>query len=363
MFKKTLAAVAVLGAFAGAASAASVTLYGLVDEAFDYSYVKQGDQASQQTYGLKSGVSAASRFGVKGMEELGNGYTVGFQLENGFKSDTGAMSTSNTLFDRVSSLYVTGPFGTLAAGRDGALDSGVGTVSYIYQYAAFGTGWAGVSSAGLLNFGYADRANNTLTYITPDLNGLKVYAQYSFAADDQEKDHETDNSRYAALGAQYKAGAFSTGIVVDQLMPKEVNGIDNDDQFKVSYGASYDFGVAKVMGLAQYTKHMSAVSKNTDLLGKGNYLFKGDLTGWNLELGTTAPVLGGTAYAQVNYLDVKDDDDSAKFNGYGIGLGYAYPLSKRTTVYTYAGWNQFKDKDADVKTKIGEAGLGLSHKF
>ena len=36
MFKKTLAAVAVLGAFAGAASAASVTLYGLVDEAFDY---------------------------------------------------------------------------------------------------------------------------------------------------------------------------------------------------------------------------------------------------------------------------------------------------------------------------------------
>ncbi len=360
MFKKTLAAVAVLGAFAGAASAASVTLYGIVDEALDYSYVKSGADAAKQTYGLKSGVNSASRWGLKGVEELGNGYNVGFQLENGFNADEGKLTTEGTLFDRMSSVFVTGPIGTIAAGRDGALDSGLGSVSFLYQYSAFGTGWGNVASKNLLNFGYANRANNTLTYVTPDLNGLKVYAQYSFAADDQEKASANNNNRYAALGAQYKVGAFSTGLVVDQLLKAEGNDEDKDDQFKVSYGASYDFGVAKVYGLAQYTKHMDKVTK------VDTYLFSGDLEGWNLGLGVSAPVLGGTAYAQAKYLAVKDkaEDGNGKFNGYGIGLGYAYPLSKRTSVYTYGGWNQFKEKSADNgKTKVGEAGLGLVHKF
>ena len=36
MFKKSLAAVALLGAFAGSAFAADVTLYGVVDEGFLY---------------------------------------------------------------------------------------------------------------------------------------------------------------------------------------------------------------------------------------------------------------------------------------------------------------------------------------
>lgn len=38
MFKKSLAAVALLGAFAGSAFAADVTLYGVVDEGFLYTH-------------------------------------------------------------------------------------------------------------------------------------------------------------------------------------------------------------------------------------------------------------------------------------------------------------------------------------
>ena len=400
MFKKTLAAVAVLGAFAGAATAANVTLYGVIDEGLNYNYTKIGDQ-DKDVYGLNSGLNSGNRWGLKGTEELGNGYTVGFQLESGFNSDDGKLGQGGRLFGRAATAYVTGPFGTLAAGRDGALDSGLGTVSYIYSYLPFGTGWGGVMKNSYFNFGYADRADNTLTYITPDLGGLKLYAQYSFQADGQEAASANDNNRYAALGAQYKAGAFSTGIVVDYLMKAETThwvtsetaavkaNDDLKDQLKVSYGASYDFGVAKVMGMAQYSKHASKIGGTWDtprVYDKDNAAghvkdgsaaaLVGDFEGWNLGLGVTAPLAGGTAYAQVSYVDVENNGDftnvlgtseladGTKYQGYGAGLGYTYPLSKRTLVYTYGGWHQLKVKDEDTtKVKVGEVGLGLVHKF
>ena len=378
MFKKTLAAVAVLGAFAGAATAANVTLYGVIDEGLNYNYTKIGDQ-DKDVYGLNSGLNSGNRWGLKGTEELGNGYTVGFQLESGFNSDDGKLGQGGRLFGRAATAYVTGPFGTLAAGRDGALDSGLGTVSYIYSYLPFGTGWGGVMKNSYFNFGYADRADNTLTYITPDLGGLKLYAQYSFQAKGQENPSANDNNRYGALGFQYNGGAFSTGLVVDYLKRAE-KATDLDDQFTVSYGASYDFGVAKVYGLAQYGKNMDGVLK----LGKDrseeswNWEASNGFSygkGWNLGLGVSAPVAGGTLYGQVNYVQVKGDytfkegeetfTSWAKANMYGLGVGYGYPLSKRTTVFTYGGYGQAKYKfdDGSVKAKIGEVGLGLTHKF
>ena len=368
MFKKTLAAVAVLGAFAGSAFAANVTLYGVVDEALQYTYQNVQNQGKKNAYGMKTGAQAGNRWGLKGQEELGNGYVAGFVLESGFSGDDGKSAQGGRLFGRAASLYVSGGFGTLAAGHDGALASGVGTVSYIYQYAAMGSGWGDFAGAqGIYNFSFQGRADNALTYITPDLGGLKIYAQYSFQADGQEKPSANDNNRYGALGAQYKAGPFSTGFVVDVLKKAEIGDVDLDDQYTASLGASYDFEVAKVFALAQYGKHMDAVAKNfKDVEGNAG-LLHGDLEGWNLGLGVSAPVAGGKVSAQVNYVDVKDKaaDSDAKVNGYGVAAAYSYPLSKRTSVYTYGAWNQLQNKeDGDkIKTKVGEFGLGLTHKF
>lgn len=400
MFKKTLAAVAVLGAFAGTAMAANVTLYGVVDEALQYKNVKTFGGESQDTYGIKSGAQAGSRWGLKGTEELGNGLVAGFQLESGFNADDGKSAQGGRLFGRVARVYLSGDFGTLSAGRDGALVSGVGSVSYIYNYTAFGTGWGDSTGAqALWNFGYMDRANNSLTYITPTIAGFTGYAQYSFAADDQEAESANDNNRYAALGLKYDQGAFSTGLVVDYLKKAEkpvadpldlAQKIDEDrkDQWTVSYGASYDFGVVKVMGMAQYAKHMDSVVNYFSSSYKGkdadgeDYTFKasglgiGDFEGYNLGLGMSAPVLGGTAFAQANYLHAKDKatDADAKVDGYGLSLAYSYPLSKRTSVYTYGTYGQFKTKGEDykdvdgkdwdgAKSKVGEFGVGLTHKF
>lgn len=85
MFKKTLAAAALLGAFAGSAVAADVTLYGVVDYGLQYTHVdsdKAGTDAVDN-FQLSSGNQSGARFGLKGSEDLGNGVKAGFHLETG----------------------------------------------------------------------------------------------------------------------------------------------------------------------------------------------------------------------------------------------------------------------------------------
>lgn len=75
MFKKSLAAVALLGAFAGSAFAADVTLYGVVDEGFLYTHkdADKTDTDAVDKFELRNGIQAGSRWGLKGTEDLGNG--------------------------------------------------------------------------------------------------------------------------------------------------------------------------------------------------------------------------------------------------------------------------------------------------
>ena len=118
--KKTLIAMGVLGAFSSLAFAASnVTLYGVIEEGVMVSKAKHKDTTVQ----MKSGFDQGPRWGIKGVEDLGNGYNVGFILEQGFSADTGAEGTAGKAFNRESFMYVNGGFGKLGVGRTGALSS------------------------------------------------------------------------------------------------------------------------------------------------------------------------------------------------------------------------------------------------
>lgn len=141
MFKKSLAAVALLGAFAGSAFAADVTLYGVVDEGFLYTH-KDTDVAGSDAVDkleLKSGIQAGSRWGLKGTEDLGNGLKVGFILESGFNADDGTQGVSGTMFNREASLSVMGPFGQLSLGKIGAITQGTSSWGKVGAVSAFGT--------------------------------------------------------------------------------------------------------------------------------------------------------------------------------------------------------------------------------
>lgn len=125
--KKTLAALAVLGAFAGSAAAADVQLYGVVDEGFIYTNTKVTDEKSDNQFQLGSGLNLGSRWGLKGTEDLGNGYKVGFKLESGFNADTGTLQ-ENRLFRREAGLTLYSLYRIL---YEAFVDPSIGAQDYI----------------------------------------------------------------------------------------------------------------------------------------------------------------------------------------------------------------------------------------
>ena len=235
--KKTFVAVAVLGAFAGSAMAADVTLYGKIDLGLQYQHLDNGTTTTDQ-FKETSGQNSGSRFGLKGTEDLGNGMKVGFVLENGFSADDGKMGQGSRLFGREAQMYLTSDYGTLGFGRMGGLSSGLGSYN-MNSFMAMGTGW-GDQASKLSNFGLnRDRYDNSIVYRTPSFAGFQVAAQYSFKMDGQEAVHTRANQRYAALGATYKNGPFAAGLIVDSIFNTNTKTETNsEDTLGVTLGAS-----------------------------------------------------------------------------------------------------------------------------
>ena len=385
--KKTLAAVAVLGAFAGSAVAADVTLYGLVDYSVRYQNLDADKAGVDKTnkVDMKSGANSGSRFGLKGTEDLGNGVKVGFVLENGFAADTGALGDKNNrLFDREAQLFVDGSFGRVSFGRVGQLASANGSYGLLGVTGPFSTGYGDATSG--LKFVGANgftRFDNTITYMTPSFAGLTVYAQYSMDTNgaDDSVENESSSDRYYGIGAKFVAGGLTLVGVVDSINYATVGGNavvqDMDDALTVTIGGNYDFQVAKVYFGGQYFDNAKAVATNNvtvddankkAVIGKGYTLGTLGAEGWGLGLGVGVPVMGGTASAYAGYLDADSVDDSdASLKRFTGAVGYSYTFSKRTSMYSTLSYTKDEYKangTADkVKPTSVEAIVGLIHKF
>lgn len=385
--KKTLAAVAVLGAFAGSAVAADVTLYGLVDYGVRYQNLDADTAGVDKTnkVDMKSGANSGPRFGLKGTEDLGNGVKVGFVLENGFAADTGALGNSKRLFDREAQLFVDGSFGRVSFGRVGQLASANGSYGLLGVTGPFSTGY-GDATSGLKFVGANgfDRFDNTITYMTPSFAGLTVYAQYSMdtdGADEVGVENESSSDRYYGIGAKFVAGGLTLVGVVDSINYATVgdNAVaqDMDDALTVTIGGNYDFQVAKVYFGGQYFDNAKAVAANNvtvdnatkkAVIGKGYKLGTLGAEGWGLGLGVGVPVMGGTASAYAGYLDADSVDDSdASLKRFTGAVGYSYTFSKRTSMYSTLSYTKDEYKKAanadKVKPTSVEAIVGLIHKF
>lgn len=402
MFKKSLLAVAVLGTAAGFACAADVTLYGVADAGLVYTNTQEKttvgnvtEKVKGHTFDMQSGVNSVSRFGLKGTEDLGNGLKVGFKLENGFNTDDGTLGNDGRLFGREASLTVSGDFGALSMGRMGGVGSAAGTYNLFTVTAdAFDGGNVGVN--GLIN---TSRYDNMITYQTPKFAGVQATFQYSFKGnnvkdEDAAKDVYYDPStgregsaatdRYASMGLTGDFGALQTvltyeyinyasnGTIVDAI-GTETAGYNKDglNGQIISLGGNYDCGFAKTFVAAQYFK---------DVLDSDDALFTADaqrhlntFKGYAFALGTIVPVAGGDFTAAYYYRDTdgekstKDGVTSKYEEGkyHGLTAKYEYPLSKRTSLYTGAGWAQEK-YTSDAKTEkdtIYQAFAGMTHKF
>ncbi|MDR3899370.1 MAG: porin [Duodenibacillus sp.] len=385
--QKTLAALAVCGAFAGSAMAADVTLYGILDTGVGYSHVDfDGQKEKTDNFSMMAGQASGSRWGLKGTEDLGNGLTVGFILESGFESDTGANSSSTAFFNRESSLYLQGGFGKIGFGRMGAFNNGQSSWAKIGMISAFGTSSWGGYSAQLSNLmSTAGQWNNMIAYETPDFAGFKVFAQYGMGSNDHE--NESSSDRFYAIGASYNNGPIAAYLAVDSINYQTVGskmpaGVDIDDSLTVTLGGSYDFEVAKVYLGAQYfdevtlnsiggiTKTLADGKKINDV-SAGNF-FK--IKGYGISLSADAPVAGGKAMLGLGYVDAKLADSQKKdadgfdidLTRYTASIGYDYLFSKRTDVYAVASYMQDKlevaRKDhADLSAYT--LYVGLRHRF
>lgn len=379
MFKKTLAAAALLGAFAGSAVAADVTLYGVVDYGLQYTHV-DSDKANTDAvdnFQLSSGNQSGARFGLKGSEDLGNGVKAGFHLENGFAADTGSLAQNSRLFGREARLFVNGAFGEVAFGRMGTLGSANGTYGLLGNLSPFGASWVGAVEYSTYYVG-GIRADNTVTYKTPTFAGVTVYAQYSFETNTKQEENlkategKASANRYYALGATYKAAGFDLAAVVDSYNWSSTftkKDADLDDGLSVTLGGSYDFEVAKVFLSGQYFDNMIGNDKsqpNSDPVDAGKsdsfYSFssyfdnQNPIEGYALQAGVSAPVAGGTAMFAVGYTDAEEANSEAnqakiEFKRIGTSVGYTYSLSKRTNLYGVAAY--YRDSLKNEKNVAG----------
>ena len=396
--KKTLAAVAVLGAFAGSALAADVQLYGIVDTGLQYLHGdadsnKAGVDSDFDSFSMESGMASGSRFGFKGTEDLGNGLTVGFILEDGIKSDTGV--DDDVLFNRESSLFLQGGFGKVAFGRIGSINGGVSSWGKYGVMSVFGTSWGDYSAqAGTWAMG-ASMWNNMIAYETPSFAGFKVFAQYGMGnqiKDDSQNDklvgeeNESSSDRYYAIGASYNNGPLSLYFAVDSInyaSYSETAGNtnvdrDGDDSLTVTFGGNYDFEVVKLYAGAQYFDEI----KRSKMKGIVNDLDAGDfnaggfadrMKGWSLGVSAGIPAAGGTIMVGAAYLDAEAADSVGvdrkddELSRWIISAGYDYPFSKRTDVYGVVTYNQdnlkYTGNTADQDPYMFGVMVGLRHRF
>lgn len=316
--KKTLLALAIAGAFSGAAFAQSaVTLSGIVDLSLQSrkNMACNGDANSDSSLCMVSGAKDASRFTLSGSEDLGSGLTANFTLQQRWTADDGVAASSGKQF----------VFSTL-----GLSSASFGTVSFGRQFSVTDdTGWDTGYGYNVGNWAALDTlVDNSIKWKSVNFSGLTLEAIYGFG----EKAGDNSLGSWSGIGATYSNGPIWVALGYDQN-----KAAANQTKKSTSLSGTYDFGSAKV-GLG-YTKDDDGLSNSDDTN--------------TINLGVSVP-LSKVAGVAVEIGRVKQGD--AKLNK--MSLNAHYDLSARTLVY--GGFTRAKADNVDAQTKLG---VGIQHSF
>ena len=393
--KKSLIALAVLGAIAGAAQAqSSVTIYGIVDTGVTYANrVLNTDTGNTgNKTGISSGIIQPSRLGFKGTEDLGGGLKAVFQLEAGFNSSNGSLQSggfsngsTTGLFNRKSVVGLSGDsWGTVLLGRQADILEDVGQWTSVKDFGS-------VTGAVGHNF---DRTEGTFTqnsirYNTPNLAGFTASAIYGFGG----TAGESAAGQSFGLGGQYANGPLglfaayyqsklgttpSDTSLSDSNAPVFFGNPGNTALKTGSIGASYQAGPARLYANWSSVRQPLAFSSNsatTGVLQAGSFGIgsfnnsKANIFEIGTDYAVTAPLhlLASLQYSKLTFVDA--DSDKGKLTQ--LNLGTDYWLSKRTDVYAFASY--LRAKDAVDPGVYGDStgsdnnqtaiSVGIRHKF
>ncbi|PRD65626.1 porin [Malikia granosa] len=346
--KKSLIALAVLAASGAAMAQSSVQLYGIVDAFVGTTQDTIKTPGSKSQTVVESGGLKSSRWGMRGTEDLGGGLKAGFKLEQRFKTDTGALDGVN--FKGESSINLSGNFGTVALGRMGTpYDDLRGKTNPIADTNISPVGDT-IKNA---KVDYTDKTDNTVAYVSPTFNGFSGAVAVSLG---ENKTNVADATSHTSLKLQYANGPLLVGYGFQkeesQLTagtPAVATGQTEDKTFNL-LAASYDFGVAKLVGGYQ----------SLEIESKG--VKQGDSD--SLYFGVQAPVASNInvffGYAGSKYDAVTGTD----FKTTGYTLAANYVLSKRTDAYV--GYKHIKKENDNTGADLGKVktlAVGVRHAF
>jgi predicted porin len=335
--KKSFLAVALTSAVAAPAFAqSSVTLYGIIDVGITYTNNSAGNSRWQE----QSGVLQGSRWGLKGIEDLGGGTQVIFQLESGFSPNNGNLGQGGRLFGRQAYVGLSNEkYGTVTLGRqyDPVVD--------MAQETTFNGQWGALFShpSDIDNTDNGFRVNNAVKYVSPVFHGVQAEAFYALggvAGQFSQSSTIGGGLSYSAgplyLGGGYffaknPATQFTDGNFVANQAPTNVSSatgiwglVGNPSNMQViSVGGNYKLGQASFGGNFSNVRF-----ENANGVG-GNTAWFNSYEVWGQYSLTPAATLAA-GYTLTNG-KVDATGQRPKYGQLNAIVDYA--LSKRTDVY------------------------------
>ncbi|WP_035558426.1 MULTISPECIES: porin [Burkholderiaceae] len=302
----------------------SVTLYGSIDEGFEYI----SNLGGHADYALVSNTQQlGSRWGIKGTEDLGGGVNAVFQLENGFSLNNGSALPNGQMFGRQAYVGIgSNQFGTVTLGRQ--YDS---VVDYVAPLAAVGS-WGGTLFSHPFdadNLNETIRINNSVKYTSADYAGLQFGGLYGFS---NQAGAFADNRAWS-VGTRYQNGPLSVAAAymnIDGASATTTGAVVaspylSAQQRVAGVGANYTIGPA-VLGLV-YT--------HTDIVDRPTFpvsTVKFDNIEFNAKVNITSAwylaAMYGYTHASLTYSGGRDHSHDNQ-----VGLMADYRLSKRTDLY------------------------------
>lgn len=318
----------------GAVHAQNVTLYGVIDTGVErVSNTAAGGTITRMP--SNTGI-LASRWGMRGREDLGGGLSAVFTLESGFSPDTGASGQGGRLFGRQSYVGLSGDWGAITAGRQYSMLYWSMMDADIVGPSVFGVGSldAYVPNA---------RHDNAVVY-RGKFDGLSVGASYSLGRDTAtapvlnpaatncpgESGSDAQACRAWSAMAKYDAPTWGAALAYDLQHGRTLTGptdavfggLTSSDKTdaRLSVNGYVKLGDAKLAaGLIRRDNDGNAARPKSNLWYVGaSYAI------------TPAWTVDGTV-ARLAYKNV-DNFDSTLY-----AMRALYKLSKRTTVYGQLG--------------------------
>lgn len=296
--KKLALAAALCAAFTGSAFAqSSVTLYGRINTAIEFQDNDDTDVTVMR--------NVASRWGLRGNEDLGGGLSAFFQLETGFGSDDGSGSGG---FSRDAFVGLkSNSLGQLKLGKISLGPLYASTIDYIGVF-NHDTGTTSEDNIYALPIGF----NNAVEYTSPTFSGFQVI----LFANAGEKDTSSFGN-YFNSSKTYEAvlNYDIDGLHIGAGYSKSEDVAGNDTVKGFSAAGAYTVGPV-LLGLAY---------ENTDVAGLGKR---------NQVTGTVQYSLGASEFhVSLGWAD--EWDNVANSDALQYTLGYNYNLSKRTKLYAF----------------------------